>query len=92
MPSLTVNMFGTLRLTTSAQDYEVSADTIGAALKQGIERFGAEFEAEVVDKAGELKPGVILLIDGQNVLFMDGLDTPLEEGMTISLFPPSSGG
>ncbi len=92
MPALDVDLFGTLRLTTGESRYTVDAPTARDAVRQGVERFGSEFEAEVLDATGELKPGVILLLDGQNVVFMDGLDSALESGMTVSLFPPSSGG
>jgi sulfur-carrier protein len=92
MPSFIVNLYGTLRLTTGEASYAVEVETVGGAVHVGIERFGAAFGDEVLDASGMLKPGVILLIDGQNVVFMEGLDTPVEANALVSLFPPSSGG
>lgn len=92
MPSFSVKLYGTLRLTTGQASYDVSAETAREAVQAGILRFGDDFKDEVLESTGELRPGVILLIDGKNVVFMDGLDTPVDQGAEVSLFPPSSGG
>lgn len=42
--------------------------------------------------AGELRPYVNILKDGRNIHFSGGLETPLENGDTIALFPPAGGG
>ena len=42
--------------------------------------------------AGELRPYVNILKDGRNFHFSGGLDTPLENGDSIDLFPPAGGG
>jgi len=40
----------------------------------------------------EIKSGVTVMLNGRNVRFLDGLDTELEEGDTVAIFPPVGGG
>ena len=39
-----------------------------------------------------LRPFVNILKNGRNIHFLAGLDTPLEDGDVIALFPPVAGG
>jgi MoaD family protein len=39
-----------------------------------------------------LRDFVNILRNGRNIHFLAGLDTPLEDGDTIALFPPVAGG
>jgi len=41
---------------------------------------------------GTIRDFVNILKNGRNVHFLNGLDTPLDEGDVIALFPPVAGG
>ncbi len=41
---------------------------------------------------GKELAGMIVLINGRNIKELQGLDTILDHGVTISLFPPVAGG
>ena len=41
---------------------------------------------------GEIRAYVNILKNGRNVHFSGGLETPLEDGDTVALFPPAAGG
>lgn len=41
---------------------------------------------------GELAPQINVLKNGREVLHLDGLDTDLDDGDTLSIFPPVAGG
>lgn len=50
-----------------------------------------DLEGELVE-GGQVRAQVNILLNGRNVLHEDGLDTPLEDGDTVSVFPPVAGG
>jgi molybdopterin synthase sulfur carrier subunit len=57
-----------------------------------------ELESEYDDLVGELlvdgdlKPQINVLKNGREVLHMEGIDTEVEAGDTVSIFPPVAGG
>lgn len=58
----------------------------------------ASLEAEYEEMAGrlvvdgDLAPQINVLKNGREVLHLDGLDTDLDDGDTLSVFPPVAGG
>lgn len=56
----------------------------------------ADLEAEFPDldllEEGDLRPQINVLRNGRGVVHMDGVDTTLEAGDTLSIFPPVAGG
>ncbi|ELZ82764.1 molybdopterin converting factor subunit 1 [Haloferax elongans ATCC BAA-1513] len=43
-------------------------------------------------EGGEIRPHVNVLKNGREVVHLDGLETALDEGDTVSVFPPVAGG
>jgi molybdopterin synthase sulfur carrier subunit len=64
--------------------------TVGDVLRE----LEAEYEGMdgrlIVD--GGLAPQINVLKNGREVLHLDGLDTPLDDGNRVSVFPPVAGG
>ena len=57
------------------------------------EKFGAKFRGEFFSPDGsELGERIIVLINGRNVKFLQGLDSPLRETDTVQIFPVVAGG
>jgi len=46
----------------------------------------------VFNQSGQLRPDVNVLKNGRNVRFLDGVETEVEEGDVISVFPLVHGG
>ncbi len=42
--------------------------------------------------SGRLRKDIVLLVNGRNIAFLAGLDTPLAEGDALDIFPPVFGG
>ncbi|EFW94051.1 MoaD family protein [Haladaptatus paucihalophilus DX253] len=75
---------------------EVSVDaepgeTVGDALDDLLSP-RPELEDRVLDDDGRLRDHINVLRNGTNVFTEDGLDTTLESGDELALFPPVSGG
>ncbi|WP_458209685.1 ubiquitin-like small modifier protein 1 [Haladaptatus sp. NG-SE-30] len=66
-------------------------DTVGDALNALLEPH-PELEARVLDDEGQLRDHINVLRNGTNVFTEDGLQTELESGDELALFPPVSGG
>lgn len=66
----------------------------GTTVRTVLESTEAEFpdlRGEFLEN-GELQPQLNVLKNGREVLHIDGLDTELEDGDTLSVFPPVAGG
>jgi MoaD family protein len=42
--------------------------------------------------SGRVRKDIVLLVNGRNIAFLAGLDTPLTEGDAVDIFPPVFGG
>ncbi len=88
-----VRFFATLRLALGVAfiDVELSKPTKIRELLRGVSsRLGVNIEEKLLEN-GRLRRGTMLLVNGKNVIHLDGLDTIVEEG-EISVFPPAGGG
>ncbi|WP_132057884.1 ubiquitin-like small modifier protein 1 [Halorussus amylolyticus] len=67
---------------------DVDGDTIvGDVLSDLV----AEYDLDLFED-GDIRPQVSVMKNGKDVYHLDGLDTPLEDGDTLSVFPPVAGG
>ena len=56
-------------------------------------RFGAKFRGEFFTPDGrDLGERIIVLINGRNVKFLQGIDSPLRDSDTVLIFPVVAGG
>lgn len=65
--------------------------TIRKLLEQLLE-MAPGMRSELFDATGELRDHVNILKNGRNIHFMGGMDTALEEGDVIAIFPAMGGG
>lgn len=90
---LTLKFFATFREAVGSKTIEREFEdeaTVGAILAA----LESEFEGlsgRLLDD-GDLKPQINVLLEGREVLHMDGVDTVATDGDTLSIFPPVAGG
>jgi molybdopterin synthase sulfur carrier subunit len=73
---------------TIVREYEdvSTVDDVLQALKEEYP------DLELYDEDGSLRQYISVMRNGRDVIHVDGLETTLEDGTTVSLFPPVAGG
>ncbi|OAQ20800.1 MoaD/ThiS family protein [Thermosulfurimonas dismutans] len=98
MVRVRVRIFGTLRLDLGLGEVELELPG-EVPLREVLERLArvlgekrGKVLREKLFEGQALRPGVIILKDGVNVLHLEGLSTPVRGGESLSVFPPGGGG
>jgi len=86
-----VKYFATLRKITGVQEENIKAENIRELLDIIIKKYGKEFYNSLYDSNG-FKKGVIILKNGKNIIYINDLDTVLNDNDVVSIFPPVAGG
>ncbi|WP_158055720.1 ubiquitin-like small modifier protein 1 [Halorussus halophilus] len=87
-------LFADLAEVAGGKHAEVDAepgDTVGTALDELVADHPGLAD-RIYDDGGELRDHINVLRNGTNVYSQQGLETELEDGDELALFPPVSGG
>jgi molybdopterin converting factor small subunit len=90
--SVTIRVPTTLRTLTGGV---ASVDVEGATLSEvldALESAHPGFRDRLVDDDGELRRFVNVFVADDDVRFLDGLETPVPDGETVSIVPAVAGG
>ena len=79
------------RITNGERVVTVSGSDLGQALADLDRRFPG-IRAKILDDRGEVLQFVNIFVNEQDVRFLAGLRTPLEEGAEVSIVPAMAGG
>jgi molybdopterin converting factor small subunit len=92
MMPVTVRIPTQLRnLAGGAAHVSVEAATVGDALK-AIDAAHPGFGERLYDDGGGLRRFVNVFVAEEDIRFLDGLDSPVADGQTISIVPAVAGG
>ena len=72
-------------------DYS-NVETLGDVIFQFMSEYGKKIRKNFIDSQGNLETHVVILVNGRNYLFLDGLNTKLKDGDQILISPPLIGG
>jgi sulfur-carrier protein len=90
--SLTVRIPTQLRtLTGGAGEVEVEGSSVGEALK-ALDATHPGLADRLFDESGRLRRFVNVFLADEDVRFLDGLNTPVSSGQTLSIVPAVAGG
>jgi MoaD family protein len=90
--AVTVLVPAALRSFTERQsDIEVSADTIGAAIKAVAEKYPS-IEKHLYKEDNTLRDFINVFLGEENIKNLNGLDTKIKDGDTVMLVPAIAGG
>ncbi|MDZ4277655.1 MAG: ubiquitin-like small modifier protein 1 [Dehalococcoidia bacterium] len=90
---VTVHIPTPLRKLTNEQD-TVTANESGtlAALIDALDAAHPGLKERICDETGELRRFVNVYVNGEDVRFLSGLQTPIESGAEVSIVPAVAGG
>ena len=92
MASAVIRIPTPLRRVTNGQD---SVKVEGASLQEALNQLEAAFpgvKERIVDASGELHRFVNIYINSEDVRFLKGLETSLNDGDEVSIVPAVAGG
>jgi molybdopterin converting factor small subunit len=90
--SVTVRIPTTLRTLTGGQsEIAVEGGTVGDVLK-ALDAAHPGFADRLLDDAGGLRRFVNVFVADDDVRFLQGLETPVPDGTTVSIIPAVAGG
>lgn len=78
-------------LTGDAAEYTAQSASL-TALVDELEGTYPGMRERLVDEGGELRRFVNLFVNGEDIRFLQGLDTTLNEGDEVSIVPAVAGG
>ncbi|OUJ18815.1 Molybdopterin converting factor small subunit MoaD [Methanonatronarchaeum thermophilum] len=90
-----VKLFATFQKIVDSSELEIEADNIMELLGELDNRYPMLGDRLFVDDElsdNELRDNVMVLKNGKNIEFLDKLDTELDEGDRVAIFPPIAGG
>jgi molybdopterin synthase sulfur carrier subunit len=89
--SVSVKIPTQLRAATEGEGVAtVDGTTVGEVLDSLYERFG-ELRSRIAEDGG-LRRFVNVYVDGEDIRFLDGLDTPVKDGDEVTILPAVAGG
>lgn len=81
-----------LRGLTGEQDVVAGEEGTLAICIDGLETSFPGIKERICDETGELRRFVNVYVNGEDVRFMEGLDSPLKAGDEVSIVPAVAGG
>jgi len=90
---VTLKYFADIRTLTGCgeQQWTKAAPTLQALLRELASQYGAAFEKKIFPE-GRLSSTMIILVNGQDVELLNGLETPLTPEDNVVFFPMVAGG
>jgi molybdopterin synthase sulfur carrier subunit len=85
--------FGRLRQVFKTAEAEITLNddpSIRALLNRVCS--SPERHQKIFDELGVIRPELTILRNGRNICLLDGIETRLEEGDQVAIFPPVYGG
>jgi molybdopterin synthase sulfur carrier subunit len=78
-------------LSGGASEVTAAGGTVAAVLAE-LETTHPGFSERLFDEGGQLRRFVNVFVADEDIRFLDGVDTPVGEGQTVSIVPAVAGG
>ncbi len=93
---INIQFYSLLRLLLKREKFELPVsdknENIGQLLQRLQQQIPTPFLQKLLDEQGEMILGTIIMLNRRNIHHLQKLETPVEDGDVIALFPPGAGG
>lgn len=89
-----IKAYATLRDILGGARFDIplpAPTTVGDVLRQLVAQH-PDLRPKLWDEGEALTGFITVLLNGRSIAYLDGLETPVSEADTLSLFPPVGGG
>ncbi|KXS41739.1 MAG: MoaD family protein [Candidatus Frackibacter sp. T328-2] len=86
-----VKLLATLRNITDCNELELEVENIQEVVEKLIELYGEEMKTELLE-SDQLDETITILVNGRNMLYLNGLKTKLKHNDIVTIFPQVAGG
>jgi len=79
----------------SASEGQAEVQVDGSSVREVLDALFAahgELQARIADEDGSLRRFVNIYVSGEDIRFLDGLDTPVQSGAELTILPAVAGG
>lgn len=91
--AIAVRFYATYRDITACKAMEIPVQgDLHRLLLLLTDKFGPAMERKLFKAPGELGPDAVILINGRHVAHLQGLNTPVQDGDVVAIFPLVAGG
>lgn len=87
-----VELFSFLQQAAETPALDVEARDVRDLLRAVARASGPELTSRLFTPEGRLRPEIQVLVNGRNIRYLQGEDTPLKSGDRVALIPPAAGG
>ncbi|NQV17583.1 MAG: MoaD family protein [Armatimonadetes bacterium] len=89
-----IKFYSLIRMFLGINEVELQIDSISIyeLLMQTEEQIGKKFLDQLIDAEMQILPGTMILINGRNIFHLNKLNSVVQDGDEICIFPPGGGG
>ena len=91
--SVTLKLLALFHHQIGQHEVSYEAETVGELLDKFLAEYHNSLETTLYDPdTKKLRDFILILLNGRNIIFLDGLKTKLKEGDVVAISPPIAGG
>jgi len=89
-----IKFYSLIRIFLGINEVEIEAASVSIyeLILKTEKQIGKKFLDQLIDAEMQILPGTMILINGRNIFHLDKINSIVQNGDEISIFPPGGGG